>query len=158
MLGDISTGASNDIARATDLVKRMITDFGMSEKFRNMTLGKGVLGHQGADPNIYREFSEETQRYVDEEIARIMDERYAHVRSLMEEHKDLLNFIANRLLEIETMDGKEFYEIVKGEAHCRELAQQAAENAENKPEELLSKEQPSDEQSSENQPAEAVKN
>ena len=87
-----------------------------------------------------------------------MDERYAHVRSLMEEHKDLLNFIANRLLEIETMDGKEFYEIVKGEAHCRELAQQAAENAENKPEELLSKEQPSDEQSSENQPAEAVKN
>ena len=158
MLGDISTGASNDIARATDLVKRMITDFGMSEKFRNMTLGKGVLGHQGADPNIYREFSEETQRYVDEEIARIMDERYAHVRSLMEQHKDLLNFIANRLLEIETMDGKEFYEIVKGEAHCRELAQQAAENAENKPEELLSKEQPSDEQSSENQPAEAVKN
>lgn len=158
MLGDISTGASNDIARATDLVKRMITDFGMSEKFRNMTLGKGVLGHQGADPNIYREFSEETQRYVDEEIARIMDERYAHVRSLMEEHKDLLNFIANRLLEIETMDGKEFYEIVKGEAHCRELAQQAAENAENKPEELLSKEQPSDEQSSENQPAEAVQN
>lgn len=158
VLGDISTGASNDIARATDLVKRMITDFGMSEKFRNMTLGKGVLGHQGADPNIYREFSEETQRYVDEEIARIMDERYAHVRSLMEEHKDLLNFIANRLLEIETMDGKEFYEIVKGEAHCRELAQQAAENAENKPEELLSKEQPSDEQSSENQPAEAVKN
>ncbi|MDY5917686.1 MAG: cell division protein FtsH, partial [Treponema sp.] len=121
VLGDISTGASNDIARATDLVKRMITDFGMSSKFRNMTLGKGVLGHQGADPNIYREFSEETQRYVDEEIARVMNERYAHVVELMKEHKDLLEFIANRLLEIETMDGKEFYEIVNGEMHCKQL-------------------------------------
>lgn len=131
VLGDISTGASNDIARATDLVKRMITDFGMSSKFRNMTLGKGVLGHQGADPNIYREFSEETQRYVDEEIARVMNERYAHVVELMKEHKDLLEFIANRLLEIETMDGKEFYEIVKGEVHCRELAEQAKLNEEN---------------------------
>ena len=125
VLGDISTGASNDIARATELIKRMITDYGMSDKFKNMTLGKGVLGHQGADPNIYREFSEETQRYVDEEIARIMEERYSHVVELLSGHKELLEFIANRLLEIETMDGKEFYEIVKGEAHCLELAEQA---------------------------------
>ena len=50
---------------------------------------------------------------------------------LMKEHKDLLEFIANRLLEIETMDGKEFYEIVKGEVHCRELAEQAKLNEEN---------------------------
>ena len=126
LLGDISTGASNDIARATELIKRMITDFGMSEKFKNMTLGKGVLGHQGADPNIYREFSEETQRYIDEEIAKIMDERYSHVLKLLGEHKELLDYIANRLLEIETMDGKEFYEIVKNEQHCKELVQNQA--------------------------------
>lgn len=130
ILGDISTGASNDIARATDLIKKMITDYGMSGKFKNMTLGKGVLGRQGSDPNIYREFSEETQRYVDEEIARLMDERYKHVVALLKEHKELLDFIAKRLVEIETMDGKEFYDIVKGEAHCKELAKQAAENAE----------------------------
>lgn len=130
LLGDISTGASNDIARATDLIKKMITDYGMSGKFKNMTLGKGVLGRQGSDPNIYREFSEETQRYVDEEIARLMDERYKHVLALLKEHKELLDFIAKRLVEVETMDGKEFYDIVKGEAHCKELAKQAAENAE----------------------------
>lgn len=129
LLGDISTGASNDIARATDLIKKMITDYGMSGKFKNMTLGKGVLGRQGSDPNIYREFSEETQRYVDEEIARLMDERYKHVLALLKEHKELLDFIAKRLVEVETMDGKEFYDIVKGEAHCKELAKQAAENA-----------------------------
>lgn len=122
LLEDISTGASNDIARATDIVKSMIVDFGMSDKFQNMTLGKGVLGNRGGEPNLIREFSEETQKYVDEEIARIMKERYDYVVNLLSEHKDLLDYIANRLLEVETMDGKEFYEIVNGAKHCKEIA------------------------------------
>ena len=121
LLGDVSTGASNDIARATELVKRMITDFGMSDKFKNMTLGKGVLGNRGGDPSLVREFSEDTQNYIDEEIARIMEERYTYVLNLLTEHKDLIEYISRRLEEIETMDGKEFYEIVKGEQHCKEL-------------------------------------
>ncbi|BDC94088.1 ATP-dependent zinc metalloprotease FtsH [Treponema bryantii] len=125
ILGDISTGASNDIARATDIIKRMITDFGMSDKFKNMTLGKGVLGTRGGDANLIREFSEQSQNYIDEEIARIMNERYNYVVKLLKQHKDLLEYIANRLVEIETMDGKEFYEIVKGEAHCKELTENA---------------------------------
>jgi len=130
ILGDISTGASNDIARATDIIKQMITVYGMSSKFKNMTLGKGVLGNRGGEPSLVREFSEETQNYVDSEIARIMEERYEHVVNLLTEHKDLLEIIAKRLEEIETMDGKEFYDIVKGEAHCKELTQQAAEKKE----------------------------
>ena len=121
ILGDISTGASNDIARATDLVKQMITVYGMSDRFENMTLGKGVLGNRGGEPNLIREFSEESQNYVDSEIARVMKERYAHVVEVLTEHKDLLDYIAKRLEEIETMEGKEFYDIVKGEQHCREL-------------------------------------
>ena len=124
MLGDVSTGASNDIARATEIIKRMITDFGMSDKFTNITLGKGVLGNRGGEPSLVREFSEETQKYIDEEIARIMKERYDYVVSLLSKHKDLLEYIGLRLLEIETMDGKEFYEIVNGEAHCKELMAQ----------------------------------
>ena len=130
ILGDISTGASNDIARATDIVKRMITDFGMSDKFKNMTLGKGVLGARGGDANLIREFSEESQNYIDEEIARIMDERYKYVVKLLSQHKELLDYIANRLVEIETMDGKEFYEIVKGEAHCKALTESAGKEEE----------------------------
>ncbi len=129
ILGDISTGASNDIARATDIVKRMITDFGMSDKFKNMTLGKGVLGARGGDANLIREFSEQSQNYIDEEIARIMNERYNYVVKLLSKHKELLDYIANRLVEIETMDGKEFYEIVKGEAHCKELTEKAGKTA-----------------------------
>lgn len=141
ILGDISTGASNDIARATDIVKRMITDFGMSDKFKNMTLGKGVLGNHSGDPTLVREFSEETQKYVDEEISRIMDERYQYVLKLLTKHKDLIEYISNRLMEIETMDGKEFYDIVNGEAHCKEITDEAikATKALEQPEEKAAK-------------------
>lgn len=129
VLGDISTGASNDIARATEIVKRMITDFGMSDKYKNVTLGKGVLGNRGGEPSLVREFSEQTQNYVDEEIARIMNERYDYVLKLLRKHKDLIDFIANRLMEVETIEGKEFYEIVNGESHCLELEEKAAGTA-----------------------------
>lgn len=122
VFNDVSTGASNDIQHATDIVKRMITDYGMSEKFKNVTLGKTGRGYGSDGPELVREYSEETQRYIDEEIARIMDERYSHVLSLLKENVDLLEYIANRLLEIETMEAKEFNEIVKAHAHCQELS------------------------------------
>ncbi|MCQ2242289.1 ATP-dependent zinc metalloprotease FtsH [Treponema sp.] len=119
MLGDVSTGASNDIARATEIIKRMIVDFGMSDKFRNMTLGKGVLGNAGGEPTLVREFSEETQKYIDVEIARIMDERYKYVLKLLKAHKNLLETIANLLKEKETIEGKEFLELVKAEKEAK---------------------------------------
>lgn len=133
LLDDISTGASNDIARATEIIKSMIVDFGMSEKFKNMTLGKGVLGNRGGEPNLVREFSEDTQKYIDEEIARIMDERYTFVKNLLSEHKDLLEFIASRLLEIETMEGKEFYDIVNGAKHCQKLTENTVQESLSEP-------------------------
>lgn len=126
LLKDVSTGASNDIARATEIIKNMITVYGMSDKFKNMTLGKGVLGQAGGEFTTVREFSEETQKYIDEEISRIVEERYQYVISKLTEHKDLLEYIANRLLVIETMDGKEFYEIVKGESHCKAIQADAS--------------------------------
>jgi len=68
----ISTGAANDIARATEIAKRMITDYGMSDKFKNVALTKrssGFVGsQQAADPFASKEYSEETQRYIDETI------------------------------------------------------------------------------------------
>ena len=106
----------------------MIVDFGMSDKFKNMTLGKGVLGSRGGEPNLIREFSEETQKFIDEEIARVMDERYQHVLSVLEGHKDLLEYIAKRLLEIETMEGKEFYEIVENAKRCEKLMIEAKDD------------------------------
>ncbi|MCQ2585313.1 MAG: ATP-dependent zinc metalloprotease FtsH [Treponema sp.] len=125
VLGDISTGASNDIARATDILKRMIVDFGMSDKFKNMTLGKGVLAGASGEPTLVREFSEETQKFIDDEIARIINERYSHVLKIIKDHKELVDYIAKRLIEVETMEGKEFYEIIKAEKHCQELEDKA---------------------------------
>ena len=130
MLGEISTGASNDISNATAIIKSMITDYGMSDKFKNMTLGKSGRGYGATEPDLVREFSEETQKYIDEEIARIMDERYNYVLNLLTKHKSLLEYIAKRLLEIETMDGKEFADIVKAETHCAELTAEAGKSEE----------------------------
>lgn len=117
IFGEISTGAANDIQRATDTIKRMITDYGMSDRFRNMALGKSGKGYEMDNPELVREYSEATQQYIDEEIARIMGERYEHVLSLLKTHKAMLEYIAKRLLEIETMESKEFDDIIKGEAN-----------------------------------------
>ena len=131
VFGEISTGASNDISRATSIFKSMITDYGMSDKFRNVTLGKSGRGYGfGAqEPELVREFSEDTQKYIDDEIARLMDERYTHVLDLLGKHKELLDYIAKRLLEKETVEGKEFEEIIKAESHCTELAAEAGKKA-----------------------------
>lgn len=129
IFGEISTGASNDISRATDIIKRMITDYGMSEKFKNVTLGKSGRGYGTQEPELVREFSEDTQKYVDDEIARVMEERYQFVLKTLEKHGNLLEYIAQRLLEKETMDGKEFQEIVKAEDHCNELEATAVKNS-----------------------------
>ena len=129
IFGEISTGASNDISRATDIIKRMITDYGMSEKFKNVTLGKSGRGYGTQEPELVREFSEDTQKYVDDEIARVMEERYQFVLKTLKKHGNLLEYIAQRLLEKETMDGKEFQEIVKAEEHCNELESTAVKNS-----------------------------
>ena len=74
-----------------------------------------------------REYSEETQKYIDDEIARIMAERYQNAVKLLTEKRTLLDYIANRLLEEETMYAAEFNDIIKGQQHCEELEAQAAE-------------------------------
>ncbi|MGN0729708.1 ATP-dependent zinc metalloprotease FtsH [Treponema sp.] len=129
IFGEISTGASNDISRATDIIKRMITDYGMSEKFKNVTLGKSGRGYGAQEPELVREFSEDTQKYVDEEIARIMEERYQFVIKILKKHGSLLEYIAQRLLEKETMERKEFMEILEAENHCAEISKSSETEA-----------------------------
>ncbi len=113
VFNEVSTGASNDISRATDIVKRIITDYGMSSKFKNVTLGKSGRGYGSGEPELVREFSENTQNYIDEEIARIINERYEAVIKLLKKNYGLLEEISQKLLEKETMEGKEFNEIIE---------------------------------------------
>jgi cell division protease FtsH len=112
IFGRISTGAANDLTKATDIARKMITDYGMSGRFKNVALtqrGAGMLGGPAAqDPLFHREYSEATQQYVDEEIARMVEFRYAHVKESLAQRRDLLDKVAHLLLEKETIDEREF--------------------------------------------------
>jgi len=127
VFNEISTGAANDIQRATDTIRKMITAYGMSGRFKNVTLGKSGQGYGfgPAEPQLVREYSEETQKYIDEEIARIMAERFKHVLSLLKEKKRVMEYIANRLLEKETIEQQEFNDIIKAEADLAAKSAQA---------------------------------
>lgn len=110
VFNEVSTGAANDLTRATDIARKMITEFGMSDRFENMVLtkqGNQFLGEQGV---LSREYSDDTQLYIDTEIARIIKERYQHVRDLLKEKREDLNRLSERLLKVETLDAEEFYE------------------------------------------------
>jgi len=111
VFGEVSTGAANDLTKATDIARSMITDYGMSDRFRNVALtkrGANMLGERSAEPAFHREYSESTQQYIDEEIARIVDRRYAFVKEKLEAGRCLLEKVTGVLLERETLDEKEF--------------------------------------------------
>ena len=114
VFAEISTGAANDLDRATDMAKRMVTDYGMSEKFANVRLPyrqeSPLLGQAGHVVN--REYSESTQQYIDEETARIIAERYQTVLNVLREQRPALEAVAARLLETEVVEAAEFAELV----------------------------------------------
>ncbi len=115
VFGKVSTGAANDLTKATDIARKMITDYGMSDRFRNVALtqrGAGMMGGGNPEPSLHREYAETTQQYVDEEIARIMKDRYEGVKTLLAEKRDLLEKTALVLLEKETLDEGEFKAIL----------------------------------------------
>jgi cell division protease FtsH len=113
--GEYSTGAANDLTKATDIARKMITDYGMSDRFRNVALtsrGAGMGGPERQEPMFQREYAESTQQYVDEEIARIVEQEYEKTGETLKRRQAVLDQVAAALLERETLDEKEFREIV----------------------------------------------
>jgi cell division protease FtsH len=111
----ISTGAANDLTKVTDIARKMITDYGMSGRFKNMALtqrGVGMTGVPIQDNMFHREYSEATQQYIDEEIAHMVERRYDLVKETLGKNLELVNRIAGLLLEKETLDEKEFKALV----------------------------------------------
>jgi cell division protease FtsH len=109
--GEYSTGAANDLTKATDIARKMITDYGMSDRFRHVALtsrGMSMTGQERQEPSFQREYAESTQQYVDEEIARIIDGEYAKAKDLLEKNRGVLDSVSAALLEKETLDEKEF--------------------------------------------------
>jgi cell division protease FtsH len=113
--GEFSTGAGNDLTKATDIARKMITDYGMSERFKNVALtsrGMRMPGEAAQEPMFHREYSEATQQYIDEEIANIVEKRYAGVTEILSRNRAVLDSVAGQLLEKETLDEKEFKALV----------------------------------------------
>ena len=113
ILGDISTGASNDIERASKIARSMVTKYGMSEKLGAITFGSGQEEvFLGRDFTQQKNFSEETSGKIDEEVKRIIDTAYQKTVDILNEHVDKLHAVAGVLLEKEKIDGEEFEQIM----------------------------------------------
>lgn len=114
VFGEISTGAQNDLERATDLARRMICEYGMSEKIGPMTLGKGQGEvFLGRDFARNRNYSEEVAYLVDSEIKSIIENCYSKAKNILVENKEKLEKIATTLLEKETIEGDELENLLK---------------------------------------------
>ena len=112
VLDDISTGASNDIERATQIARSMVTKYGMSERVGTITLGSNQEEvFLGRDFATQKEYSEETAAIIDEEVKSIIDFAYKKAAEILQAHMDKLTAVANILLEKEKIDGEEFDEI-----------------------------------------------
>ena len=115
VLNDISTGASNDIERATQIARSMVTKYGMSERIGTITLGSSqeevFLGRDFAQA---KEYSEETANLIDEEVKSIIDFAYKKAEEILKANMDKLTSVATVLLEKEKIDGEEFDEIFNG--------------------------------------------
>ena len=137
VLDEISTGAQNDLERATSIVRQMIMEYGMSD-----SLGPITLGHKqdqvflGRDIARDRDYSEEIAKAIDHEIRRTIDQCYERAKEVLEENRDKLDLIAAALLEKETLDAEEITALVEGkslaelEAARREKEKAAAARAE----------------------------
>ncbi len=113
---EVSTGASNDLDKAGEIARRMVTDFGMSAKFRNTFLPARRQGQFVGDGGgmAIREYSEATQQYVDEETARIINARYEKVAELLSRNEGLLHQVADKLLEVEVIERSQFESMARG--------------------------------------------
>ena len=128
MLEDICTGASNDIQRATDIARKMVTTYGMSDKLGPIVYGSG---HEevflGRDFNSTPNYSEKVASEIDSEIRRIIDEAYNKATATITENKEKVDRIANFLILHETMTEEQFEAVMAGDPTDEELVEIAEE-------------------------------
>jgi cell division protease FtsH len=107
VFGHVSTGAQNDLVRNTEMARKMVREWGMSDRIGPMAWGTSGPVFLGEDLVHTRDYSDETARVIDEEVERILRDEEARARKLIEEHRLGLDAVAIALLEHETIDGAE---------------------------------------------------
>ena len=113
-LGTISTGASDDIQRATELARRMVTEFGMSEKLGSVRYAGQQLQYLGGMVEENSQISPQTQQAIDAEVQRIVGEQYERAQSLLTEHRTALESLTRQLLQRESLDGTVVKQVLEG--------------------------------------------
>lgn len=111
VFSDISGGASNDILRATQIARKMVTKLGMSDAIGNVHFGSDNSSDEvflGRDFSAERDYSDETASLIDREVKRIIDEAYANAKKILSENRERLDFIADFLVKHEMMDDVQF--------------------------------------------------
>lgn len=122
VLKDISTGASNDIQRATTIARDMVTKYGFSEKLGPVNYSSGEEVFIGRDFGTKNDFSEETSNEIDAEVKEIIHSSYEHATAILTEHMDKLLEVANALMKLETISGEEFEKLYTREITADQLA------------------------------------
>jgi cell division protease FtsH len=112
VFGVISTGANNDLVGSTELARKMVREWGMSQRVGPMAWGAQGAVFLGDDLMHSRDYSDETARVIDEEVERILREQEERCRETLTEHRNGLDLVARALLEHETIDGSEVYRLV----------------------------------------------
>ena len=111
VLGEVSSGASNDLANATQLAIRMVREFGMSDRLGPVGFGSGGPMYLGQQELRSRDYSEVTQAIVDEEVSRLLKEADERAAKILKEHRGVLDKVTDLLIERETIDGADVYEL-----------------------------------------------
>ena len=115
IFGSPTTGASNDLEQVTRIARAMVTSLGMSDKLGPLTFGqKQEMMFLGREISEQRNYSEEVSREIDSEVRRLVTEAHERALEVLREHRDKLELLAKRLLEVETVSGSEFYAIMSG--------------------------------------------
>lgn len=126
ILKDISTGASNDLERATSIARNMITKYGMSDKIGPINYSESDEVFLGRDFTSRKNFSESLASQIDVEIKSIIETAYKETEKILMENKEQLTLIAEALLELETIDGNQFEQLFTKEKTLEEIAEENA--------------------------------
>jgi cell division protease FtsH len=111
VLGEVSSGAANDLSTATQLATRMVREFGMSSRLGPVGLGGGGPMYLGQQEVRSRDYAEATQAMIDDEVSRLLREADEHAAKILEHHRDVLDKVIALLIQRETIDGGDVYEL-----------------------------------------------
>ena len=125
VFGEMTTGAHDDIGKVTQIARNMVTQWGMSARLGPRTFGRRTsMVFLGRDISEERDYSERTAQEIDDEVRRVIDEAHQRCRALLGEHRERLDALAARLIEVETVEGDDLLRIL-GPAEGRPLPQDA---------------------------------